>query len=325
MPRHDEPFPLSVAMLALCHVFLLLLALFGLAYSEELRLHPLQPGSASEQLFFSTVRLELVDKQYRRKFGTAFFFNPSGTIYLVTDKSLFAEDLIFAECYLPESQNNSPLASHKRLSWRPSTGPALLFHPDSSVDVVAVPIDGWKIEEDPNPSLNIYIRAIDPSAVLNNDQLFIEMRGVERVLMYGYPYGLALGLPVVRDGITAIPTWIDYSPGFSQPLNRIVHGLGMAEVALAPGSCGSPLIYIDLPFGGGLTTLNRHGHPRTPRFYFLGMMSKTLQNANVSSSPTIQPISTAPNLGDHTLGLYWKAHRIAEMFQTRNCNKDGCP
>lgn len=291
------------------------------AQAADLRLHPLQPGSYSESLFFATTRIEVFGTKEKR-IGTGFFFQADATkTFIITDKQLVGPDN-HVECLVSEGdQQGHALVGYKRIRWNPTADPPI-YHPDSRVSLIALPFTAWGIVNESNPSNLAFWRAIEASAVLSNEQLFVDMRGVERVLMYGYPRGLAMDtLPIVREGITALPAWIDYSSlGFSQ--SRDGTGLGLAEITCSPASLGSPVVYIDLPLGAGLTTINRNGHARTPRYYLLGIMSKAVHL--VDGLPRIQHISATQNGSDANLGLYWKAHKLIEMLQRRICPNGEC-
>ena len=95
---------------------------------------------------------------------------------------------------------------------------------------------------------------IPPDSVLNN------LLAIEDVLMLGYPRGLAdevNDLPIVRNGLTATPVFLDY-----QGKQRF-----LLDIPIYPGSSGSPICLLNQ----GSYATKKGGIVLGSRFYLLGI------------------------------------------------------
>lgn len=223
----------------------------------------------SQNLLLSTIKIEVFvpNKDDRSKIDTAsgtgfiFSFELDSTKTLpiiVTNKHVINDAIGFSLSMTKKSAANTPLLgqidkfefSSKNVKW--------LFHPDPSVDLAIIPLipilDKFPLGR------NGY--AFNP--ILEDDiplQIELEeLKGVEEILMIGYPIGIwdyANNLPITRKGITATHPLFDYQ-------NRSEF---VIDAACFPGSSGSPVLIVN---EGSYTTLSslRMGKRRL----FLGIL-----------------------------------------------------
>lgn len=301
--------------------------------------------SPTEQLYFTTVRLETWHKDAQGHFiggwGTGFFYrpsqdpgpsNPSNLLWIVTNKHVLFQkafglvDHIDCDIHEDHTSLRAPsVLGTKRFSWsstRVAANQSILFHPDNYVDLIAIKFlwpdggDGWKIDDNGNKTSHVQPIVWDQSHIATNDELFDEVVGGDNVMMYGYPhllFDVHHKLPVVRAGYLAIPAYIDYSPGFfldtcnCKPPPPIA--LGVVDMACFPGSSGSPVVLVD----GANPRLTRDGHSTfgKRRLRLLGVAFGTIFRK------VLTHIKDIPLTGDVEEDLhvtfYWKAHEISKL------------
>lgn len=297
--------------------------------------------SVTEQLYLTTVRLELYFRDasrpsgYLNGLGTGFFYRPTedpNLLWIVTNKHVLKHTDLglvnHVDCIFHESTWLRPpdVLWTKKLSWASPKDPAApgsaLFHPLPHIDIAAIPFvwpdggPGWRPIEN-GTSRPIMLKKFEPQHVLTNDDLYDNVVGGDNVLMYGYPHYLIdvyHNLPVVRSGYLASLAYIDYSPSFQL---EVCGGcaptppmpMGAVDMACFSGSSGSPVVLVD----GANARLTREGnsHFGKRRIILLGVAWGTIfrkvtdQIMNIPITGDIQE--------DLHITFYWKATEIAKL------------
>lgn len=227
--------------------------------------------SPTEQLAFSTVRIEVVTEEGSGT-GTGFFFNflsdgKQSIPVIVTNKHVVKGS--FQGTFLLTLANNDGtpnIGSYVPVSLDNFEG-RWIFHPDDGVDLAIMPIAPI-LTEASRKGFKPFIIQIDKTNIPSGDQLK-ELTAVEDILMVGYPIGIwdkKNNYPIFRRGITATHPANDYNG--KQEF--------MIDAACFPGSSGSPVFlcnignYVDKK---GNTVIGS-------RFYFLGILYAGPQYTN---------------------------------------------
>lgn len=227
------------------------------------------PVSTSEQLLYSTVRIDTEDDQGNEiGLGTGFLYaytqlewGQNQILFLVTNNHVI-QGASQARLVFTEEKDNQPLVGSRVDCLITDLGTEFVSHPDSSIDLCAMPIGSWfvKMEEDAAPP---FVRAVPSSMVPTANELD-DFDAIEDVMFVGYPYGIhdrVNLIPIVRRGMTATPLRLNYqgTPTF------------LIDASVFSGSSGSPV------FTHGTTTgINREGQIYTNRWNFLGVVSSVL-------------------------------------------------
>jgi hypothetical protein len=196
----------------------------------------------SNQLLFTTARLQVTTLDGQLSVGTGFFFafalrGDEGVPVLVTCKHVMKNArTVEISLHLSDATHlNSPAASSFRLSMDQSN--AIMFdHPDADVDLTAIlyePLRSAALANGHNAFTRHFTEEDLPS-----DADLRSLRAVEDVVMAGYPIGLsdqANNLPIIRRGTTATHPAVAFN---GQPR-------GVIDIACLPGSSGSPVLLLN--------------------------------------------------------------------------------
>jgi len=266
--------------------------------------------SMSEQLMYSTIRIECRTADHQVSTGTGFFvrFLENGDEFvpaIVTNKHVI-EGAVQGKLLFTNSdgQGNPFNTDHIPLSYGNFEN-IWIQHPDPDVDLCILPMV---------PILNHlnslgkhpFYKAISTELIPNYEQLS-DLRAIEEVTMVGYPSGIwdtVNNLPVIRRGITATHPNINYNGK-----DEI-----MIDAACFPGSSGSPvLIYND----NGYVTKSGNTVLGGSRVYLLGILyagpqftaTGDIQVIDVPTTNRPIAVSRIPM----NLGIVIKAHRLLDF------------
>lgn len=269
------------------------------------------PLSLTEELLFTTVRIETDLQSGVRGVGTGFFFNAK------VDENQ-TRPLIITNKHVVSGAARGRFRLHEAVHSGPTLRPSgasftvqfenfeslWVHHPHPSVDLCAMPFPP-PMEFAEATGKSVFYKSFNDSLVLRDEQL-AALNAVEDVLMVGYPIGLwdeTNNLPLVRRGITASHPAIDFD---GQPQFVI-------DAACFPGSSGSPVVLANLGSyyekTGALVVGNR--------FALLGVLYAGF-TMTAEGRIMLEPIPTAPVVQSSTmihLGRVIKAKEILTLAQ----------
>lgn len=193
--------------------------------------------SISEQLTYSTIRIECQLIDGGRSTGTGFFYRfcDDGTSHIpviVTNKHVVEGASDGYIHFNLEDQNGDPVeGKHHRVSisdfelgW--------IKHPDPDIDLCIFPFVHI-LNELKEKGIMPFFRSLDKSLLMDDNNLR-ELNAIEDILMIGYPNGIwdsLNNMPILRKGITATHPGLNYN-GKKE---------FMIDAACFPGSSGSPV------------------------------------------------------------------------------------
>lgn len=259
----------------------------------------IKPTSPSEQLLFSTVRLET-----NNGCGTGFFFtftakNGMQLPLVFTNKHVVNNNQVESvSFYLHEKIDNAPgpelYKITQTLTW--------IFHEQYDLCFAYI----WPLIKRMKNDLgkDLYFISMVECNILDDQKLY-DLNAVEDIVMIGYPNGLwdeVNGMPLVRKGITASHPAIDFN-GLS---------CGVVDCACFPGSSGSPIFILN---EGAYTT--KQGLFAGTRAVFLGVLfggpqiNAQGQIINVEIPVSCDQVVNTPLMMN--LGYYVKAKEIVMM------------
>lgn len=265
-----------------------------------------QPTSPTEQLFFTTVRIEtteVIDGKYVSYIGTGFVLNSeSGASYLVTCR------------HVVEPAREVKIVFRAGSSGKPILGTEIIFelaeytsewryHPNAAVDIAMTPLD--PLVRARTSGLPPHAVALPASMIPSASQLE-ELDGIEEVFFVGYPRGVwdrKNGLPIVRRGITASPPALDFD-GEKKFL---------IDAPVFSGSSGSPVVLLDR----GPHT-NKYGQIRLGggRAFLLGILAKahfSREDTELSGGETPIPLTITRSMSN--LGYVFHAVAFLETIR----------
>jgi hypothetical protein len=263
----------------------------------------IQPKSASEQLLFSTVRIET-----NTGMGTGFFFrfkvdDQRIIPVVITNKHVvkgsatgrfFVYQGVEDNGVTVPSENSYPIEFNQfEQRW--------FNHPDPDIDLCAMPFAPIN-EQAKQIGKPLYRVELDENLIWSDKQLD-DLSAVEEVLMIGYPIGLwdnVNNLPIVRRGITATHPAINFEG----------KNIGITDIACFPGSSGSPIMIVNEGIyvnKGGATVIGS-------RALFLGVLfagpTFSAEGTIMTQAiPTISKSFSVTSLMIH-LGYFVKAKEI---------------
>lgn len=266
--------------------------------------------SISEQLTYSTVRIECELKTGGTSTGTGFFFNfledeanNTHVPVVVTNKHVIKNALKGKLIITKANEKGEPIdTEHFTLSfdnfesfWR--------LHPEADVDLCAMPIAPFVNEAEKRGDKLFYIPFTKD--LLLTEKHKDELTAIEDVLMIGYPNGIwdfVNNMPIFRKGSTATNPLLDYN-GKKEI---------MIDIAAFPGSSGSPVLIFN---ESGYRDKKGNMFVGKSRVILLGVLyagPQATATGEIVMTPNLQrPISVSqiPN----NLGLIIKSERIIEM------------
>ncbi|MDF1612614.1 S1 family peptidase [Stygiobacter electus] len=268
--------------------------------------------SISEQLAYSTVRIECEYSDGSLGTGTGYFFrfkddkaNNRFIPVVITNKHVVKDSKKGKILFTKANANNEPIDTDHfgifidnfEFFWK--------MHPDSDVDLCSMPIAPF-INAAQNQNVKLFYISLDMSLIPNTDQL-AELSVLEEIVMIGYPNGIwdsKNNKPIFRKGITATHPNLNYE-GKKE---------FMIDVACFPGSSGSPVFILN---EGGYRDKKGNTYMGRSRVFLLGTLYAGPQHIatgeikiiNVPIAQKPIAISSIPN----NLGLVIKSERIKEL------------
>jgi hypothetical protein len=270
-----------------------------------------QQLSPIEQLSHSTVRIECEFPDGSRGTGTGFFYS------LARQGDKHIPVIITNRHVIEGSSNGRFILTLRRSDGLPDYGNNRAFefrrfeamwkpHPDSSVDMSAMPIAPL-LNMAQSQGQSFFFVTLDDSLIPSSDEIS-DFIGLEEITMVGYPNGLwdeTNNLPVFRRGVLAT----DYKRDWNGKKEFLI------DAACFPGSSGSPVLLFNV---GGYQT-RKGTHLGGTRIKLMGVLYAGPQhtvegeikivNVPIHQKPIV--ISGIPN----NLGIVIKAHRIKD-FET---------
>lgn len=266
--------------------------------------------SLSEQLAYSTVRIECELKTGGISTGTGFFFNfledkenNRHIPVVITNKHVIKDaakgKLIITKANEKgeplDTQHFSVMFDNFESFWR--------LHPQTDVDLCAMPIAPFINEAEKKGERLFYIPFT--KNLLPTEKHKEELSALEDVLMIGYPNGIwdaINNMPILRKGSTATNPMKDYN-GKKEI---------MIDIAAFPGSSGSPVLIFN---EGGYSDKKGNTYMGANRVILLGILyagPQATATGEIIMTPNLQrpiTVSKIPN----NLGLVIKAERILEL------------
>lgn len=193
-----------------------------------------QTPHITEQLTYSTIRIE-TDKFV----GTGFFFN-----FKFEKDSTKHIPVVITNKHVVDGATRIFLYFRKSINGVPENGSALIYeitnsnrtvihHPNPKIDLVAIPI-AQILQKLEISNLSAYTIGFSENDIPSDDFQKKEFKTFEEIYMIGYPNGLwdqTNNMPIVRRGITATPSYLDYNGGEEF----------LIDIAAFGGSSGSPI------------------------------------------------------------------------------------
>lgn len=266
--------------------------------------------SISEQLMYSTVRIESILSNGQVSTGTGFIFDfledgHSPIPAIVTNKHV-VEGAVIGKFSLTDSLDNGEPNHEKQVVIQlEQFQQRWIFHPDEQVDLCILPI-AWIINEARTNNQKPFYLSLNKTFIPSNEDLN-DLKAIENIIMVGYPNGIwdsINNLPIFRRGITAIHPKFNYE---GLPYSLI-------DAACFPGSSGSPVLILD---EGGYVDKKGNTNLGATRIILLGVLFAGPQHTaegeikviNVPTSQKEIAISTIPN----NLGFIVKSQKILDF------------
>jgi hypothetical protein len=193
--------------------------------------------SPSEQLLYSTVRIEAVLAGKTMSFGTGFYYRTAvGANHvqtLVTNKHVIrGADSVRIWCHIAKGETAEPSGEVVHINISLAAG-GVVMHPEPDVDLCCISMAGFN-DFSRLTGKRVFSITLESSLIPSDDE-WKAFDALEEVVMIGCPNGLydqSNGLPIFRRGITASHPSFHYND--RQEL--------VIDAACFPGSSGSPVL-----------------------------------------------------------------------------------
>jgi hypothetical protein len=267
------------------------------------------PLVGSDQLPYSTVRIEGLHFDGAQSVGTAFFFQFTDELgtkipCLVTNKHVVEnceKGRFFIHTAGSDLQGNTIATGTSLAVEIDEFMGNWIYHPNPRVDL-CVMLVGPLVNAAKQSGAVIYSLALN-EALVEDAAGLEDLLAISNVFMVGYPIGLwdeTNNMPLIRRGITAVHPSCDFN---GEPI-------GCIDIAALPGSSGSPIIIFD---EGAYAT--RTGTCEGTRIVFLGVLfgGPQLRVDGILGLSTVPNASTQAVAVSHipaNLGYYFKAREV---------------
>lgn len=282
-------------------ILLLAISICSWTYAEEM--------SITEQLAFSTVRINIEYNDGTTGVSTGFFFilKERGDDYvpvIVTNKHVVL-NATRGEFFLTvKGPDGMPIMGKTQRVVVENFQDAWVLHPDPSVDLAVMPIAPLVRKAEENGTSLFYLSFKRNMLLSEND--YDEINYVEDVLMVGYPIGIqdtVNNMPIFRRGITATYLKNDY-----EGRKEFV-----IDAACFPGSSGSPVLLYNVPY-----YIDKNGETVfESRIRLIGILYGGLQYTAEGEMVTGNiPVTVTPKTTTNipiNLGYVIKAERILDF------------
>ncbi|MFS8215565.1 S1 family peptidase [Paenibacillus polymyxa] len=266
--------------------------------------------SISEQLMYSTVRIESIDILGNTSTGTGFYYRmlDNGQTYvvvIVTNKHVvrggvkgkFNINVSSEKGKFSGIEQETFIFDNFESMWIP--------HPDPDVDLCIMPFVPI-VNEAATRGVELAYITLDEKLIYSDAQLN-ELTAIEDIVMIGYPNGLwdrVNNHPIIRRGITATHPGFDYN-GKEEFL---------IDAACFPGSSGSPVLLLNQGNYVNKSGAMIIGKSRIALLgvLYAGPQHTTTGEVRVVDVPTRQQaisLSTIPN----NLGIIIKAKKLIDF------------
>jgi hypothetical protein len=268
--------------------------------------------STSEQITYSTVRIECEYADGTSGTGTGFFFhmlqnetNNTHVPVVITNKHVINGSKKGRLILTKSDSNNTPIDTEHFQVYFDNFESFWTKHPESDVDLCAMPMAPF-LNEARRRGEKLFYVSLNKSLLPTDEQLN-EFSALEEILMVGYPNGIwdhVNNKPILRKGVTAT------HPNFDYCGKKEI----MIDAACFPGSSGSPVFIFN---EGGYRDKKGNTFMGKSRVILLGILYAGPQHTaegdiQIIDIPTGQSpiaISRIPN----NLGLVIKSERILEL------------
>jgi len=268
--------------------------------------------SHSEQLSYSTIRIECKQSNGNISTGTGYFFHlkedsKSGTHIpvVITNKHVINGAIEGRLLFTKANENNEPLDREHYDTLFQNFESLWFKHPDDDVDLCCMPIAPF-LTDARNRGEKLFYIPLNKSILPTEEQLN-DFSAMEEIIMIGYPIGIwdsVNNKPIFRKGVTATHPNFDYN-GKKE---------FMIDAACFPGSSGSPVFIFN---EGGYRDKQGNMYMGQSRIILLGTLyagpqQTTTGEIQIIDVPTSQmpiAVSSIPI----NLGFVIKAERILEL------------
>lgn len=265
--------------------------------------------SLTENLFFTTVRIDTESDDGQVGSGTGFLFthtyNGEDYPFIVTNKHVVKGASKGGITFLKRDGDNPKLGDAHRLNFE-NFESHWVGHPNEDIDICVTPLVPL-VEFMRKNGVEVFFRHVSTENVPTEEQLQ-EIDAFEEVVFVGYPNGIwdrENFIPIMRKGTTATPYSIDYEgePKF------------LIDASVFGGSSGSPVfIYQSGTYGvkGGPARVGT-------KFYFIGVVAsvyfKTAAHEILSLPIPTNMRNVAVDKEMIDLGIVFKAQTVCETIE----------
>ncbi|MCH7647104.1 MAG: trypsin-like peptidase domain-containing protein [Thaumarchaeota archaeon] len=267
-----------------------------------------EPKTISEQLLFTTVRIDSENKDGSSSSGTSFIiqYEKDGNHYpfLVTNRHVVTGSDIGHLRFNKKNNSKAVLGDMEELVLHDFES-LWHFHPDITMDVAVMPI-GFVMGAFKAKNKEVFFKSV-PNQMIPSKTDFEELDAIEEITTIGYPKRLRDEfnlMPIVRRGITATHPDIDFD---NKPIFLI-------DAPIFAGASGSPVFIVNQGMirkkTGGITMGGNRilllGIVARAYSYFEKREIQEKEMANVQVSIDTQYMD---------LGVVFKSHVIVETIE----------
>jgi hypothetical protein len=270
----------------------------------------MQAKSVSEQLFFTTVRIDTVAANGEQGAGTGFLFahkvGEQHFSFVVTNKHVVMGKSEGTLSFLQRRDMLPSLGNGFRLSIE--NWPLAWFgHPSPDIDIAVCPFAQIEAHIKQQHNIELFYRFVTSDMIPTAEQT-TELDAVEVVTFIGYPNGIWDSknlLPVARRGTTASPIEVDFegTPRF------------LIDASVFGGSSGSPVFIVNQ----GSWASKEGTLVVGSRIHFVGVVTAVFLRKQWNEIVVVPiPTATKPMVQNEEmidLGIVFKASTVIETIE----------